>query len=114
MTNYAHGHEAEKIAAAYLKKRGYKVLELNWRHKRAEIDIVAQRRHEPLTFFEVKYRQTDIQGKGLEYITSSKLRQMAFAAELYVAINKHSGEYCLGAIELSGENFTVTAFLQSV
>lgn len=111
MTNYAHGHQAEKIAAQYLKKRGYKILELNWRQPRAEIDIVAQCKHEPVTFVEVKYRETLQQGGGLDYITPRKLEQMQFAAELWVTEHQHDGEYVLAAIELTGADYAVTNFI---
>lgn len=111
MTNYAHGHEAEKQAARYLKKQGYKVMELNWRRPRAEIDIVARKKRGPVSFVEVKYRESNSQGSGLEYITPRKLEQMRFAAELWVAENKYDGEYVLAALEVSGKDFTVDNFI---
>lgn len=111
MTNYAHGHDAEKVAAVYLKKQGYKIIDLNWRRPRAEIDIVAQRKHEPLTFVEVKYREATAQGGGLDYITPRKVEQMQFAAELWVAEHKYDGEYVLAAIELTGADYRVTDFI---
>lgn len=111
MTNYAHGHEAEKHAAAYLKKQGYKILEINWRRPRAEIDIVASKKRGPVTFVEVKYRESDGQGNGLDYITSRKLQQMRFAAELWVTENRYDGEYVLAAIEVSGEDYRISDFI---
>lgn len=119
MTNYATGHEAEKVAAAYLAKHGYRVVVLNWRHARAEIDIVAEK-HElmgfkkHLVFFEVKHRKNSAQGSGLDYITPKKLAQMQFAAELYVAQANYRGQYCLGAVELSGETYEITSLLENV
>lgn len=119
MTNYTHGHEAEKVAARHLESLGYTVISLNWRHARAEIDIVAQKRprfraHGPVILFEVKYRKTDSQGRGLEYITPTKLKQMQFAAELWVAENNYDGEYTLGAIELSGETYEITEVIENI
>lgn len=114
MTNYAHGHEAEKIAAEWLQWQGYKILALNWHNTRAEIDIVARRKHEPLRFIEVKYRENLGQGGGFEYITAAKLRQMAFAAELYVAQAHYTGEYTLGAIELGGAAYEVMNFIEEI
>lgn len=113
MTNYSHGHEAEKVAAKYLESNGYKIIALNWRHARAEIDIIAQKRRRfrasgPLVFFEVKYRKTDAQGRGLDYITPKKLQQMQFAAELWVTENNYHGDYTLGAIEMAGEAYEIT------
>ena len=111
MTNYTHGHEAEKHAADYLKKLGYKIVELNWRRPRAEIDIVAKKKHGPVTFVEVKYRESTRQGNGLDYITTRKLEQMQFAAELWVAENRYDGEYGLAALEITGQDYAVTNFL---
>lgn len=114
MTNFAHGHDAEKVAAKYLQKQGYKILALNWHVPRAEIDIVARKRYGPVLFVEVKYRQTDSQGGGLEYITTRKLAQMQFAAELWVQEQRYDGEYCLGAIEVNGTDFQVTSFIEDL
>jgi Holliday junction resolvase-like predicted endonuclease len=114
MTNYARGHAAEKVAARYLQEQGYKVYALNWRHPRAEVDIVAQQPPGPLLFVEVKYRETDRQGSGLDYITPQKLRQMQFAAELWAAQNHYGGEYTLAAMELTGKDYRVTNFLPDI
>ena len=114
MTNYAHGHHAEKVAAHYLRAEGYKLYALNWRTPRAEIDLIVQRPGGPLTFVEVKYRQSAHQGTGLAYITPSKLKQMEFAARLWVAEHHYTGEYTLAAVEVSGADYQVTAFIASI
>ncbi|HSX05220.1 MAG TPA: YraN family protein [Candidatus Saccharimonadales bacterium] len=115
MTNYAHGHHAEKVAASYLRQQGYKLYALNWRHRRAEIDIVAGTPHGGTpVFVEVKYRATTAQGNGLDYITPTKLRQMQFAAQLWAAAHGYQGDYTLAAIEISGPSYEVTAFLDAI
>lgn len=101
-----------------MQAHGYTIVEMNWRHKRAEIDIIAQkrprfRRAGPLVFFEVKHRKTDRQGRGLDYITPKKLQQMRFAAELYVSSMKYKEEYTLGAIELMGD-YCVTVCIENI
>lgn len=108
-TNYTTGHDAEQVAAEYLKRHGYKILEINWRTKYCEIDIVAQK-HKRVFFTEVKYRRTNQAGSGLEYITPKKLNQMKFAAEMWVSQQKWQGDYQLAAIEMSG-NDEVQQFL---
>lgn len=119
MTNYAQGHYAEQVAADYLRTKGYSILALNWRHARAEIDIIAQQQRRflsngPVVFFEVKYRKTDSQGGGFDYITPKKLEQMRFAAELWTAEHAYTGVYELGAIELTGTEPRVTTLLESL
>ncbi|MEM7107431.1 MAG: YraN family protein [Bacteroidota bacterium] len=37
------GKEGERLAADYLKKNGYQVLESNWRFKRSEIDLIRKK-----------------------------------------------------------------------
>lgn len=119
MTNYSAGHDAEKIAADYLKKQGYKIIALNWRHTRAEIDIIAEK-HDAfglkghIVFFEVKYRKTAEQGHGLDYITPKKLQQMQFASQLWVSTYNYMGEYTLGAIEVSGPDYSITVVLDNL
>ena len=99
MTNYATGHEAEKIAADYLKTQGFKILELNWRTKYCEIDIVA-RKAKRIYLVEVKSRRSLAQGSGVEYITVKKLQQMRFAAEMWVSTQGWKGDYQLAAISI--------------
>ncbi len=106
MTNYQTGHQAEKDAAEYLESKGYKIMQLNWKTKYCEIDIVA-RKKERIYFVEVKYRQTRSQGFSLEYITPKKLNQMRFAAEIWVSNHSWTGEYQLAAIGIDGEEITL-------
>lgn len=113
MTNYANGHQAETVATTFLRSKGYKIIEQNWRTRQCEIDIIASRR-KAMYFFEVKYRQNTGQGSGLEYITAKKLQQMRFAAEYWVAQNNWRHEYQLGAIEVSGESYEITEFVTDI
>ncbi|TSC64026.1 MAG: putative endonuclease, partial [Parcubacteria group bacterium Gr01-1014_91] len=39
----AIGKLGEEVARAYLQKKGYKIIEQNWRTKRGEIDIIAKK-----------------------------------------------------------------------
>src|SRR5688500_13259101 len=84
MSNYSAGHRAEKTAAEYLTYKGFTVRELNWKTRYCEIDIVAEKNN-ALYLVEVKSRTNNKQGIGLDYITPKKLRQMQFAAEMWVS-----------------------------
>lgn len=105
MSNYLTGHSAEVRAAEYLKQKGFNIRELNWKTKYCEIDIVAEKA-KAIYFIEVKYRRTQNQGYGLDYITPKKLNQMRFAAEIWVNSNKWIGEYQLAAISIDAEKVT--------
>ena len=106
MTNHQSGHDAEKQAAAYLEKQGCRIQELNWKTKYCEIDIVAKR-GEVVWFVEVKSRKSSGQGAGYEYVTSKKLRQMHFAAEMWVQSNNWNGDYRLAVVSVDGETITL-------
>ncbi len=103
-TNYATGHQAEKEAAEYLESQGFKIIELNWKTKYCEIDIVTQK-DKTVYFVEVKYRAKASQGDGFDYITPKKLNQMQFAAKMWLANEKWDGECTLAAIAASPTGF---------
>ena len=52
------GKEGEEIAEAFLKKRGYRIIEKNFRSSYGEIDLIAWD-VETLVFIEVKARSSD-------------------------------------------------------
>jgi len=105
MSNYSAGHSAEIKAADYLKTLGFKIKELNWKTKYCEIDIVAEK-DKAVYFVEVKSRKTSSQGFGLDYITPTKLKQMRFAAEMWVSNHNWQGEYQLAAVGIDGDEIT--------
>ena len=105
MTSTSTGRQAEDAAAQSLKPLGFTVLGQNWRTRWCEIDIVATK-NQTVYFIEVKYRETNGYGDGLDYITSKKLQQMQFAADLWCAKHNWVGDYQLAAIAVSGKNFT--------
>jgi putative endonuclease len=113
MTNFSHGREAEAAAAEYLTRKGYEILAQNWRIRFCEIDIVASRA-KIISFVEVKYRQNNQTGSGLEYITTKKLQQMRYAAETWMKDNNAKSSFRLAAIEVSGKTYEVCKFIESI
>lgn len=107
------GRHAELVAAQFLERKGCNIMAQNWRTRMCEIDIVAVRAN-TVYFCEVKYRKTNQQGTGLDYITTKKLQQMRFAAESWVHRNSWRGNYQLCAIEVSGPQFTITAVVKDL
>lgn len=96
------GSSAETLVANYLKEHKHSVLALNWRTRWCEIDIVSKK-DQVVYFTEVKYRKVNTWGSGLEAITNNKLKQMKFAAEIWLSNNKWSGEARLQAAAVYGE-----------
>lgn len=113
MTSTQSGRAAEDVAASFLVQKGFDILEQNWRRRSCEIDIVA-RKDKAMYFVEVKYRFSDSQGTGLDYITAGKLQQMEYAARMWIAENKWDDDYYLSAIEVAGAEFVVTEFIDSL
>ena len=113
MNTSAIGRRAEQVAAAFLVRKGCEIVARNWRTKYCEIDVVAFR-DATVFFCEVKYRSRSAQGNGLDYITPAKLRQMQFAADLWVHMHQWPGDYELCAIEVSGPNFVITGVVKDL
>jgi putative endonuclease len=106
VTNYQLGKSAEDHSAAYLRGQGFQILDRNWRTPRCEIDIVAKKNGE-IFFVEVKSRKSMLQGRGYEYVTVKKLKQMAYAAESWVAVHSWSGPYQISVISIDGDKITL-------
>lgn len=83
-TNKQSGNDAEDAVATWMKTQGYEIVERNWRTKFCEVDIIAERSG-TLYFVEVKHRRSAGQGGGTAAITPRKLRQMRFAATMYLS-----------------------------
>lgn len=76
------GKKGEDLAALFLKKKGYKIIERNFRKSYGEIDIIAVKDN-ILVFIEVKTRTGGKFGTPLEAITSWKLKPLVKAAQFY-------------------------------
>lgn len=110
MNTTAIGKQAEAAAAQYLVRKGYRIIEQNWRTRWCEIDVVAIK-GDAVSLVEVKYRRLDSWGSGLDYVTPLKRKQMAFAAEFWLAAHNWTGSVYLAAIAVSGAQFEVTTFI---
>jgi putative endonuclease len=80
------GKEGEKIAAAFLKKNGYRISEINFRCVLGEIDIIAQEKGE-LVFIEVKTRKSRELGYPEQAVGIRKQKKMSQLALWYLQKN---------------------------
>lgn len=85
------GKLGEDITCRYLEKKGYRILERNWRYRRAEIDIIAKH-GAALVFIEVKTRGSDYYGKPSAFFTPKQASLIATAASLYMEEIDHDWE----------------------
>lgn len=77
------GEQGELLAADYLRKKGYRILERNWRYLKAEIDIIALF-EKTLVIVEVKTRSSTYFGLPQEFIKPAKIKLLVNAADAYV------------------------------
>lgn len=80
---HQRGKDAEHFAVAYLRRRGYRILETNVRFVGGEIDVVADD-HGVLVFVEVRARRAGLFGAAEESISPTKRRRIVQAAEMYL------------------------------
>lgn len=77
------GKWGETQVADYLRKQGYKIVDVNYRCRLGELDLVATNR-KYLAFVEVKLRRNDDIMTARESVTLSKQRKLRAAALLYL------------------------------
>jgi putative endonuclease len=83
------GQTGETVAARFLKKQRYKILEKNYRTRLGEIDIIA-RDGDTIVFIEVKARTSDHFGNPKWAVTPRKQRRISMAALQYLKATKQS------------------------
>ncbi len=81
------GNKGEKVALELLEKKGYRILELNWRLIHKEIDIIASNEKE-LVIVEVKTRTDGFLLNPEEAVDRKKMARLARAADSYVLSNR--------------------------
>lgn len=79
----ARGHEYELLACRYLQRRGFALLEQNYRTPLGEIDLVMQD-GEVLVFVEVRYRRASRFGGATESINGRKQARIRASANHYL------------------------------
>ena len=77
------GEKGEKLAVEFLQKKGYKILDCNWRYKKAEVDIIAQK-NDVLAVVEVKTRSSNYFGNPQDFINQKKIQLLVEAINEYV------------------------------
>jgi putative endonuclease len=100
---YSFGKAGEEAAATFLKKKGYKILEMNFRTKTGEIDIVAEHKR-TVAFIEVKSRSNISSGHPEAAVNDVKQRKLFRVAELFLAKYKITERACrFDIVAISGD-----------
>jgi putative endonuclease len=99
LNNTEKGRLAEDLAIDYLIKSNYQILEANWRHKKAEIDVIAQVDN-TIVFVEVKSRSNDFFGKPETAVTEKKKKLIIAGATSYMEAKGYDGQIRFDIVSL--------------
>lgn len=106
--NRTLGTQKESIAAEFLQKQGYTIVQMNFRCRQGEIDIVAAD-EQYLVFVEVKYRSDRHCGNPGEAIGYRKQKTIYRVAEYYMYLKRipQNTPCRFDAVVIEGEDITL-------
>ncbi len=87
------GTIGEDLAVDFLQKKGYRILQRNYRFEHGEIDIVAEDGN-ALVFVEVKARRSKQFGEPEDAITPQKCEKIRATADGYLFENNIDDKEC--------------------
>jgi putative endonuclease len=103
MSTKKTGTEGEQIAKKFLLEKGYTILFENWRHKRSEIDIIANI-DDICVFVEVKTRKNNHYGTPETFVDDKKMEKMNEAAEAFLLLFPHFKELRFDIISVTNNS----------
>jgi putative endonuclease len=83
------GKEGERIAEIFLRKKGYKLVERNYRCAAGELDLIMLDQR-VIVFVEVKTRTGIRYGTPLEAVEVRKQQKMIYAAQFFLSAKRLS------------------------
>lgn len=102
------GKKGEQLAVDYLIKKGYTIVQRNYRFQKAEVDIIAKIK-DTLAIVEVKTRSTVDFGNPQDFVKPKQIQRLVKAVDEYVIVNKLDIEvrFDIIAIVRQGKAFTI-------
>jgi putative endonuclease len=103
------GRRGENLAKTFLEGLGYEILDENWTHGKAEVDLIAYK-DRMIIFTEVKTRTGNGFGEPEDFVDIRKQRLLADAADEYIYLMDHQGEVRFDIISVlfdRNENYTL-------
>ena len=97
------GRYGEKIAADFLRKKGYEILESGFHFRGGEIDIIA-RKGDTVAFVEVKTRRNQSYLPASTAVGREKQRKIMLTAEVWISRNQYGGQV---SFDIIGEKICV-------
>ena len=103
------GRRGESLAKTFLENLGYEILDENWTHGKAEIDLVVYK-DKVIIFAEVKTRTGNSFGEPEDFVDMRKQRLLAKAADEYIYLMDHQGEVRFDIVSIlfdRNDNYTL-------
>jgi len=102
------GKKGEQLAVDFLIKKGYNIIERNYRFDKAEVDIIAQQ-NDILAIIEVKTRSTTDFGNPQDFVKPKQIQRLVKAVDAYVIENNLDVEVRFDIIAIVKEknNFNI-------
>jgi putative endonuclease len=85
------GKIGEELASVFLQKNGYSIHERNWRFKKGELDIIAEK-NDRMIFVEVKTRKSTHLAEPRNTISMKKQKLLINTADIYLKFKKVNKE----------------------
>jgi len=85
------GRKGESLAKTLLQDAGYEILDENWTHGKAEVDLIAYI-NKTIIFVEVKARTGNGFGEPEDFVDARKQKLLVDAADEYIYLMDHEGE----------------------
>ena len=99
------GKWGEQYVEAFLRRKGYIILERDWRHGRSlcDIDLICKTADQTtIVFVEVKTRSADDITLPEDAVTPNKMRRLGRAADNYVKMNDITEDLRFDIVALIG------------
>ena len=106
------GRLAEDKVADLLKKKGYRIIERNFRTKAGEIDIIAED-GETIVFVEVRFRKNRSFGTPEETVDPKKIKKIILTANRYISMKNITNKdirFDVIAVDTEGIRHIISAF----
>ena len=84
------GNKGESLAEDYIKRKGYKIIQRNYRCRLGEIDIIAKD-DDTIVFIEVRTKQNENFGSPQDSVTSTKMSKISKTALSFIQEKNLSG-----------------------
>lgn len=97
------GNLAEELATSFLIRKGYKILENNFRHHKGEIDIIAEFQNQ-IIIAEVKARSSNIFMEPQEAVTKKKIKSLVAVANFFMKFRNLDQEVRFDIIAVQPDN----------